>query len=46
MEESKGIETVVEVVEGIEFDRGYISAYFVTDDETMEVELEESTPTS
>lgn len=41
VEESKSIETLVEVVEGMEFDRGYTSAYFVTNNETMEVELDE-----
>ncbi len=40
VEESKGTTTSVEVVEGMQFDRGYISAYFVTDAEKMETELE------
>ncbi len=40
VEESKGTTTSVEVVEGMQFDRGYISAYFVTDAEKMEAELE------
>ncbi|KAA6302727.1 MAG: 60 kDa chaperonin [Candidatus Ordinivivax streblomastigis] len=40
VEESKGIETYVDVVEGMQFDRGYISAYFVTNTEKMEAELE------
>ena len=40
VEEAKGTETTVEVVEGMQFDRGYISAYFVTDTEKMEADLE------
>ncbi|MDL2278372.1 chaperonin GroEL [Parabacteroides sp. OttesenSCG-928-G07] len=40
VEEAKGTETVVDVVEGMQFDRGYISAYFVTDTEKMEAQLE------
>jgi len=42
VEESKTTETVLEVVEGMQFDRGYISPYFVTDAEKMEAILEDA----
>jgi chaperonin GroEL len=41
VEEAKSMETVLEVVEGMQFDRGYLSPYFVTDPERMEASLED-----
>ena len=42
VEEAKGTETTLEVVEGLQFDRGYLSPYFVTDPEKMEAVLEDA----
>jgi chaperonin GroEL len=44
VEDAKGMETTLDIVEGMQFDRGYISPYFATDQEKMEVRLEDPYP--
>ena len=43
VEEAKSMETALEIVEGMQFDRGYLSPYFVSDAERMEAVLEDAT---
>src|SRR3989337_3301901 len=42
VEEAKGLETTLETVDGMQFDRGYLSPYFITDPEKMEAALEDA----
>jgi chaperonin GroEL len=43
VEEAKGTDTTVDIVEGMQFDRGYVSPYFVTNSEKMQTELQNPT---